>query len=609
MGEPKNLERLLNIETSLDIQSAERELLQETQRQMRQRFAREKTRWEELFKQKEEMTASLKEEKARLEKETARIRHEFEELQSEYQNRLEFQSLEKTEREADLARHIRHYQSELAVYDQQLRGLEEARRQDTERYEKNLERWKEEEKAWYRFLEKKDGEIAELGTKLNTAELSRQQERMQREEDVRRFEGLRKEDLKKAEEERRTLQNSLETRKAENQNLQHILQKAREEIVDVTRRRDALEMELSASQETAGRLDHELKSLREAWEVERGHWRELWEHERASRETWYANMREWEDHLRKEREEWLRQFTSEQEARNQIAREVGRDLARTREVVWSLPLFAFLGRQQAAGPQRSAWRLHLPDVLLSKTSLGLGAGLAILLGVWGLLPTGPTSYQSPVVRPSGLAARNGQIWYVDWMNGQILQAGSRHPEKAAFHGAASPEFHPVAVSLVKDRLWSLDSWSRTVSEHLSSPPFTLLQSWPLEMAAPTALAWDGQGLWVLDQADQVLYRFSLGNLQAAERKVILPPGWRLSAIDFLNGEFWGFDEASKRLRRFSVSPAVALVADYRLPVHEKPEFPLTGLSATQKEIWTTSEKPGRVYRWSRRSLTFRSFWP
>jgi hypothetical protein len=367
---------------------------------------------------------------------------------------------------------------------------------------------------------------------------------------------------------------------------------------------------LKAAAAQAGRLETELASVQEAWEVERAHWRELWERERASREKYYEDMRRWEEELRLEREQWMSALKAEEDRRVTVARRTEKTLERLRQVVWSFPMF-FDFRARGGFWRAPAWLARAwnagPGMFM-----GAAAGLLAATGAALLLLAGPTEYEAPAGRIAGLAVAGDRLWYAEWMNGQILQASVRRPDAAALAGAPEAGFHPVAINVLRqapdERLWTLDTWSKSLQEHLTAPPFPILRRWALPVAAPVDFAWDGQGFWVLDRTDQSLWRFSSGHFEAAGRRARLPPGWNLTAVDFADGEFWGYDEAVHRLRRFAVDKDnVVPRGSYRLPAHEKPAAPLTGLRLADGRLWTISEKSRTVFRWSTARLKARAW--
>jgi len=606
---------------SLNMLSEERALMQEALRQVRHRLTDEKNREKRLLEQKDEIIHLLQQEKGRLAAELDRLKRTAEAARIDEETRLEKETIERAEWDAERARRERQFERDLTLRDKEIERLEETMREDAVRHGAALARWGDQEKGWIVLLEKRDADIAALQSQMVSLGLDRRKDAAAAQEESRRLQSAQADALKKAEDARRQVQERLDTRAAENESLGHYLARAQEELVRQAARQREIEGALKAAEAQAGRLQTELQNVQEAWEVERAHWRELWERERSSRERYYDDMRRWEEELRAEREQWMSSLRAEEQHRLTLARRADKTLERFRQVVWSFPLFFdFRNRGRFLRPPAwlaGAWNTN-PRVFS-----GAAAGGVLLLWTGFYLAAGPREYEVPAGRIAGLAVAGDRLWYAEWMNGQILQSSTRRPQTAGLAGAPAEAFHPVAINVLRqaqdERLWTLDTWSKSLQEHLAAPPFPILRRWALPLSAPVDFAWDGQGFWVLDKGDQSLSRFSLGSFpaareagavgrfDAADRRARLPAGWNLTAVDFSDGKFWGYDEAARRLRRFDVrNDAVVPEAAYRLGAHEKPAAPLTGLRVAGRRLWTVSEKSRTVYRWSRARLAWRA---
>ncbi|HRY30064.1 MAG TPA: hypothetical protein P5079_08535 [Elusimicrobiota bacterium] len=580
---------------SADFLSAERDLLRQTIAHLRRHFDEEKDRWQKLLAERDEAVQGLKEEKRWLDEQAARQRQELAALHSNLQSQLEVAAFEKTELDAELVRRIRQHEDELRLYQQQQQNLEAGHRQEVDRLQAALNRWKEEEQTWHAMVEQKNQALAGLSQRINELELQRQKDRHEWDEGKRQLEKTHRDTAAQTEKEKTELKETLEVRDAEIENYKRLLQMSQEEIVDFTRVRHKLETELRAADEQIGRLQNEIANMREAWEVERGHWRELWERERASREKWYDNMREWEDHLRREREDWLTQFRTEQSSREATAKRMDAAVDRlgdtTARLVAPPPVTrAAASRRFAVSPVR-VWGT-------AAVFVGLTALAVLLLRACGA----PKEFNLPSPNISGLTVYGSDLWMSDWMNGRLLQASADRPDKATALGKPSATFHPVSLRRFEGSLWSLDPWTRTLQEHALLPPFVARRAWPVLASTPVDFCWDGQGVWILDGGAQILRRFPRGDFSVPDREVPLPADWKIIALDYADGAFWGYDKAAARLRRFVLSPTVSVSAEYRLPVHQQPGSPLTALSVHFNELWTASEKSQTLTRWSRWAL-------
>jgi chromosome segregation ATPase len=216
---------------TFDALAAEREIFQEMLREMRRRFTQEKAHWQGLLGRRDAMVASLKAEKERLESELKRLRQDHADLRLDLEHHLEFQSLERSEKEAELVRQIQKHQSELSFFEQQIRDREASHAQEAQRYESRVKRWREEEKNWQKLLEKKDEEILQLKFRFNELEVQRQKDLAAQIDEKGRAEASLRDERLRAEKENQSLAKELETQRAETKNLQALLESARQNIV------------------------------------------------------------------------------------------------------------------------------------------------------------------------------------------------------------------------------------------------------------------------------------------------------------------------------------------------------------------------------------------
>lgn len=191
------------------------------------------------------------------------------------------------------------------------------------------------------------------------------------------------------------------------------------------------------------------------------------------------------------------------------------------------------------------------------------------------------------------------------MSGQLLETLPQRPSEIRYHGRPDDTHHPVSVRWVSGRLWSLDAWSQRIAEHAVLPPFALLQTWTVEGVQPVDMTWDGESLWVLDREEQILARLSPDDPSLVEQRIVLPAGWDVSAVDYEGDSFWGYDESSQKLIRFT-APPVRVQEEFVLGRHRRPSDVLSGLAVDRRFVWTVSEKSQSITRWSRRRLSLQS---
>ncbi|MBI5242638.1 MAG: hypothetical protein HY922_03010 [Elusimicrobia bacterium] len=300
-----------------------------------------------------------------------------------------------------------------------------------------------------------------------------------------------------------------------------------------------------------------LMQLQNIWEEERKQWQELWDRERSTWETQRQEISSWEEKLRRERETWHGGLQAMEAKETHYAERMAEILQKSSEA-----------GEKVAGLLRAASERPAPAVavtevrpprpwrkIASALTLALAlAGSAPLYRYWQRLRLDFVS-EAPVAlsNPTGMAYDGSLLWACDW-RGELVSLDPQDPSRVLERMRASPggKYHPVALALSGDALYSLDSAQSRIARHTIGRPSEIKAVWPTPGPAPAALAHDGKNLWSYDAVTRTFYRHLSegpdGVCEDYRSELDLVPG----AMTWHNGELWVYDSKGKRVIVFGV---------------------------------------------------------
>lgn len=317
-------------------------------------------------------------------------------------------------------------------------------------------------------------------------------------------------------------------------------------------------------------LEKHLKQVRSTWEAERKEWRELWERERSTWETHRQEFQAWELKLRRERQAWVEKMRQHEERDVQSLEKMSRVLQESSD--WSRRVTAILKFFAMRGAR-------LPTIFASESvpemttrfARNIAKGVAVVAvlaagGAWfyhGWLKL--VRYElvsaTPLDTPNatGVAATPEQVWIADWERG-LKTFSSENPTKLikSFPLLRAAPYHPAAISINGDFVWTLDLAQLRVLRHrLDRPTVVLPVATP--GPAPTAAAFDGRRLWTFDASTGLLYKYALNPKEGFENTYRMPQGvvptsmqWMEERAMGAGAELWAFDAKTRRLHRMQV---------------------------------------------------------
>lgn len=622
----KGASRTLEIST-VDVQSLHNQILTDTFRQAQSRHEKEKLLFKNLLDEKDSEIKALRDKISSMESDRSGMDQQMSSFRDDLQKNMEVSSWESVEQETRLKNVIQHYELEITKSQSQIHTLELTRQELQNQYNATLSRWKEEKEQFIRLIEKRDQQIAELGTALQDEKIRHAQDARQFQEKMSQWDQRLKDEQTEASAREARLRESMNNRDGEVQDLQHILHLAQEEIVQHMRAQQKFDSQLKSSEARIQHLLAELETLRQEREIERAQWRELWERERSSHEKLMKDVKDMNDERSRQNEFWLQNYKAELSNRQkayiffenifirltQNIREWGVPQARDthqkhqeyRQIL-SPPRPGLLAETGSFLAQGLRWARKITTRKRSWTSGGLLVSI-LAAGTAFYLRQGPLVLPGPVSHMGGLAVSGTTLWTTDWMSGQIVSFDLQKSARMFQIGQADPSYHPMTLRLADDRLWSLDPWSKMIHQHTAQPPYARVQSWACPLESPVDMTWDGQSFWVLDKQGGRLNQYRPSKFESPLKTVDLPRDWNISFVDYRDGDFWGYDTSNQRLLRFRLTSPIRLISEHRLPRHESVSSPVTGLAVSGDAVWTVSEKSQEIYRWDKRILLSRAF--
>ncbi|MFA6030659.1 MAG: hypothetical protein WC969_12450 [Elusimicrobiota bacterium] len=325
--------------------------------------------------------------------------------------------------------------------------------------------------------------------------------------------------------------------------------------------RETAEKEREAAIAKVREAEDRLNQMQNLWQEERKQWQELWDRERS---TWEAQRQEfssWEEKLRKERETWHAQMQDAEGRETQYATQMAEALRKSSEAGERVAgLLRSAAERPAAAPPAppppaaSAVTRVAPSrpwrpVLAGLAAVLLGAALVPAVRWWGRLVVTPiSSVALPVASPTGMSYDGSLLWVCDWA-GEFTLLDPADPARGLERMRAAPAgtYHPVALALSGDGLYSIDSAQSRVVRHAIGRPSDVRVVWPTPGPAPTAVAHDGKNLWSYDAVTRVFYRHLGEGGDAAAEQYRADPELVPGAMAWQGGELWVYDAKGRRL--------------------------------------------------------------
>jgi len=333
------------------------------------------------------------------------------------------------------------------------------------------------------------------------------------------------------------------------------VEKTLAELLRERREREAADKELAQALDRIREGEDRLQHFQNIWQEERKQWQELWDRERSTWETQRQEISSWEEKLRKEREAWHAGLQSMEAKETHYAERMAEILKKSSEAGEKVAglLSAASQRPAAPGPAPAVSRVRASRLwrrIAAASALALlCAGAVPLYRAWRALRIEPLS-ESPVavLNPTGMAYDGSVLWVCDW-RGEFTSLDPQDPSRVLERGKASTggTYHPIALALSGDALYSADSAQARLVRHAVGNPSEIKAVWPAPGPAPAALAHDGKNLWSYDAVTRTFYRHLTEGADAVTEdyraECDLAPG----AMTWNGGELWVYDSKGKQI--------------------------------------------------------------
>jgi len=338
------------------------------------------------------------------------------------------------------------------------------------------------------------------------------------------------------------------------------VEKTLAELLQERHEREAADKELAKALERIRESEDRLQQFQNIWQEERKQWQELWDRERSTWETQRQELGSWEEKLRRERENWHEGLSAMEAKETHYAERMAEILKKSSD---SGEKVAGLLRAVSEGSAAPAPLQAATRVRASRPWRRLGAAFALALALAGLVPLyrewhrlriDPIA-ESPVAvsNPTGMAYDGSVLWVCDW-SGEFFSMDPQDPSRVLERMKVSPggTYHPIALALAGDALYSVDSAQSRVVRHTIGRPSDIKAAWPSPGPAPAALAHDGKNLWSYDAVARTFYRHLTEGADAVTENYRAESDVAPAAMTWHNGELWVYDSKGKQIVVFVV---------------------------------------------------------
>ena len=334
------------------------------------------------------------------------------------------------------------------------------------------------------------------------------------------------------------------------------VEKTLAELLQERQLRDGADKERDKAIEKVREVEDHFQQLQNIWQEERKQWQELWDRERSTWESKRGELSAWEEKLRKEREEWHGNLRQLEEKETRYAGEMAEILRKSSEAGEKVAGFLRAASDRPA-PAVSVFASTRFPLRRAFYAAAAAAALALCFGVYRytqrlrLEPLASTPVSSE--NPTGMAFDGSTLWVCDW-NGDFFSLSPEDPSRVLRTVKAAPSgaYHPVALAVWGESLYSIDSAQARVLRHQSDDPSKVKAVWPAPGPAPTALAHDGRNLWSYDAVTRSIYRH-LGEGAEGGTEAYPFPDALPAAMAWYKDELWVSDPKSARLAVFRIN--------------------------------------------------------
>ncbi len=321
------------------------------------------------------------------------------------------------------------------------------------------------------------------------------------------------------------------------------------ELLAERKTREHSDQERDRALKKVAEVEEHFQELQKIWQEERKQWQELWDRERSGWDNRQRELSGWELKLRQEREAWHADLKSKEASELKFAEQMAQNLRQSSEATFKLSGTLEALRLAASGaPEGRGMRRFAAAVL--------AAALAVAVGVpaWQyntrLRLVAVSGESVTVENPTALAFDGTQLWVAEW-SGRLVSLDPSHPARqlSAVNVTAAGPYHPTALTLLGDTLWSVDTAQARILRHATSDPALPRDSWASPGPAPLAVAHDGTRLWSYDAVNRTIYRHDGDGPQAQVKGFPLDMDVVPTSMQWAGQDLWLHDSKGHRLLR------------------------------------------------------------
>lgn len=332
------------------------------------------------------------------------------------------------------------------------------------------------------------------------------------------------------------------------------------ELLAERKARESSDQERDRALKKVAEVEEHFQELQKIWQEERKQWQELWDRERSGWDTRQRELSGWELKLRSEREAWHADLKAKEASELKFAEQMAQNLRQSSEATHKLSGALEAMRRAAIGaPEGRGLRRAAGFVLAGALAAAVG------LPLWQYntrLRLVPLSAEAVAVEnPTALAFDGSQLWIAEW-SGRLVSLDPARPARqlSAAPVTATGPYHPTAIALAGETLWSVDTAQARILRHATLDPALPRDSWASPGPAPLAVAHDGTRLWSYDAVNRTIYRHDGDGPQAQVKGYPLDLDVVPTSMQWAGPELWLHDSKGHRLLRLAVGESGITVA-------------------------------------------------
>jgi len=150
--------------------------------------------------------------------------------------------------------------------------------------------------------------------------------------------------------------------------------------------------------------------------------------------------------------------------------------------------------------------------------------------------------------------------------------------------------HPTALAFDGENLWISSWFTQTIYKHRLDNSFTVKESYYLSALHPTGLTWGDNCLWISDPWTRKIYRHNLDPALSVA-STYNSPGTNPSALYWDGVNLWSTDAGEDKIYKHKLDEQLSVIA-----IYDSPGPSPVGIFSDGKNLWTADSETNKIYK-------------